>query len=207
MVKASRHASIIFSLPVFLYPLFGWYTDRYGGHLFLMSACGWLTFFAYLILAIPSNVLSTPMPTIIMLAIAYGPAPLLLVLFVPLITKKVSIILGIHKTLENSGVILALLTSHMITQRPDDTTPEIIMFAVFTVFFIIFISSFWINNIKGLYIENIIEYEPLSNENLPQRSLREYPMLKVEWKNIRSLLLFFAILSAIIYYFVTLCIS
>jgi nitrate/nitrite transporter NarK len=117
-VYAADYASIILFIPIVLYPLVGWFTDRYGRRLsvciypsvFVLSDlvlfCSVSSLACYILLLIPATVLRTPLVAITCFAVGFGPAPLLLVIIAPFLTEHISTALGLHKSLEMAGSTL-----------------------------------------------------------------------------------------------------
>jgi MFS family permease len=114
--QAAQYASIILFLPILLYPLAGWITDRFGRRLSLCNLLGWaanLVLFCslsslacYILLLVPTEIVRTPLVAIACFAFGYGPAPLLLVIIAPFLTEHISTALGLHKALEMAGSTL-----------------------------------------------------------------------------------------------------
>ena len=113
-VEAAQYASIILFLPILLYPLVGWFTDRFGRrlsvcmnlvfiYLILVLLCSVSSLTCYVLLLIPATIVRTPLFAIICFAFGYGPAPLLLVIIAPFLTEHISTALGLHKALEMAG--------------------------------------------------------------------------------------------------------
>jgi len=122
-VYAADYASIILFLPVVLYPLVGWFTDRYCRRLSVCNFCilvdlqavlfcSVATLTCYILLLIPPKVLRTPLFALVCFAFGYGPAPLLLVIIAPFLTEHISTALGLHKSLEMAGSTLMQTVSH-----------------------------------------------------------------------------------------------
>jgi nitrate/nitrite transporter NarK len=111
---AAEYASIILFLPILLYPLVGWITDRFGRRLTirklsikkfanLVLLCSISSLTCYVLLLFPTSLVRTPLFSILCFAFGYGPAPLLLVIIAPFLTEHISTALGLHKSLEMSG--------------------------------------------------------------------------------------------------------
>ena len=120
-VSAADYASIIQFFPVVLYPLVGWFTDRYGRRIsvrrspspttddvliIVVLLCSVSSLACYVFLLIPPAVLGSPLFSVICFAFGYGPAPLLLVIIAPFLTEHISTALGLHKALEMAGSTL-----------------------------------------------------------------------------------------------------
>ena len=72
----------------------------------IVLACSLLTLICYIMLLIPTNLIQTPVISVLCFAFGYGPAPLLLVIIVPFLTEHISTALGLHKSLEMAGSTL-----------------------------------------------------------------------------------------------------
>ncbi|KAL1915284.1 uncharacterized protein VTP21DRAFT_6742 [Calcarisporiella thermophila] len=139
---AALNASIIFALPIVLFPFLGLVLDKVGKRCYILTGCALCLVLCYAFILLPPDSIFTPHPLIplLLFGLSISCGPITLVTAVPYLTRHIPTGLGLHTCVESIGATFfgtlagVLLDLHMgkgnttVPIGPNDDLPAVRLF-------------------------------------------------------------------------------